>query len=290
MLHVRAGQVIKTVPGQPTRCTPPRPARTGPGCPHTTYSGPSSLPATSVIGEGCQVGRMKEGDAPPLPGPAPPGVGQPPADPCFRGQLCIPGHSLLPEPGRQPCKRRITGHGCSYYGAVPTSIEYPRITLYEAVAATAHRLPEAIAWEFFGTTATYRELLASIDACANALAALGLQAGDRLLISMPTAPAGVIAVYAANKLGVVPALIHPLSHRARDRAVPERHRITGRAHTRRVLRRVRTSSTPAAASAHRAGPDQRLFVTGQTPRLLADQGTQDRAGARRRRGWPGGRT
>jgi long-chain acyl-CoA synthetase len=97
-----------------------------------------------------------------------------------------------------------------YYGAVPPSIDYPRITLYEAVAATAQRLPDAIAWEFFGTTATYRELLASIDACANALAALGLKAGDRILISMPTAPAGVIAVYAANKLGVVSALIHPL--------------------------------------------------------------------------------
>ncbi len=54
-------------------------------------------------------------------------------------------------------------------------------------------------------------MLTSIDACANALAAPGLQAGDRLLISMPTAPAGVIAVYAANKLGVVSALIHPLS-------------------------------------------------------------------------------
>ena len=98
-----------------------------------------------------------------------------------------------------------------YYGAVPATIDYPRITLYEAVAATAQRLPEAIAWDFFGTTATYRELLTSIDACANALVALGLKAGDRLLISMPTAPAGVIAVYAANKLGVVPALIHPLS-------------------------------------------------------------------------------
>jgi len=98
-----------------------------------------------------------------------------------------------------------------YYGAVPASIDYPRLTLYEAVAATAQRLPEAIAWDFFGTTATYRELLASIDAAANAFAALGLTAGDRLLVSMPTAPAGVIAFYAANKVGVVPALIHPLS-------------------------------------------------------------------------------
>ncbi|HEY5117256.1 MAG TPA: AMP-binding protein, partial [Nakamurella sp.] len=87
-----------------------------------------------------------------------------------------------------------------YYGRVPATLTYPRITLYEAVAATAQRQPSAIAWDFMGTTATYRELLASIDTCAGALATLGLVAGDRLLISMPTAPGGVIAVYAANKL------------------------------------------------------------------------------------------
>jgi len=98
-----------------------------------------------------------------------------------------------------------------YYGAVPASIDYPRVTLYEAVAATARRSPNALAWDFFGATATYRELLASIDAAAAALASLGMKAGDRLLISMPTAPAGVVAFYAANRLGVVPALIHPLS-------------------------------------------------------------------------------
>jgi len=98
-----------------------------------------------------------------------------------------------------------------YYGAVPASIDYPRVTLYEAVAATAQRSPDAVAWDFFGATATYRELLASIDTAAAALASLGLKAGDRLLVSMPTAPAGVIAFYAANRIGVVPALIHPLS-------------------------------------------------------------------------------
>jgi long-chain acyl-CoA synthetase len=102
-----------------------------------------------------------------------------------------------------------------FYGSVPPTIDYPRVTLYEAIAATAQRVPDAVAWDFFGTTATYRELLAAIDRAAAALAALGLRAGDRLLISMPTSPAGVVAFYAANKLGSVAALIHPLS------AVPE---------------------------------------------------------------------
>jgi long-chain acyl-CoA synthetase len=98
-----------------------------------------------------------------------------------------------------------------FYGKVPPSIDYPALTLYQAVVRTAQRVPEAIAWDFLGTTATYRDLVAAIDACASALAALGLRRGERILISMPTAPQGVIAFYAANKLGAVPALIHPLS-------------------------------------------------------------------------------
>ena len=98
-----------------------------------------------------------------------------------------------------------------YYGKVPASLSYPEVTLYEAVAASARRLPEAVAWDFLGTTSTYRQLLADIDRCAGALAALGLARGERILISMPTSPQGVIAFYAANKLGAVPAMIHPLS-------------------------------------------------------------------------------
>jgi long-chain acyl-CoA synthetase len=98
-----------------------------------------------------------------------------------------------------------------FYGKVPPHLDYPELTLYQAVARTAERVPRAIAWDFLDTTSTYRELIASIDACAAALAGLGLARGDRILISMPTTPQGVIAFYAANKLGAVPALIHPLS-------------------------------------------------------------------------------
>lgn len=99
---------------------------------------------------------------------------------------------------------------CSY-GRVPSSLRYPETSLYEMLAATARRVPEAIAWDFLGTTSTYGRLLKAIDACADALASLDLRAGDRLLISMPTSPPGLIAFYAANKLGAVPAMIHPLS-------------------------------------------------------------------------------
>jgi long-chain acyl-CoA synthetase len=98
-----------------------------------------------------------------------------------------------------------------FYGDVPHGLEYPSISLYEAVAATARRAPTARAFDFLGRTGTYAELLAAIDGCANAFAAAGLGQGDRLTISMPTSPQGVVAFYAAAKLGAVASMIHPLS-------------------------------------------------------------------------------
>jgi long-chain acyl-CoA synthetase len=98
-----------------------------------------------------------------------------------------------------------------FYGKVPVTLDYPEVTLYEALAATARRVPEAIAWDFFGTQSTYRELIGAVDRFSHALAAEGLRPGERFLISMPTSPQGVIAFYAAIRLGALPALIHPLS-------------------------------------------------------------------------------
>jgi thiamine pyrophosphate-dependent acetolactate synthase large subunit-like protein/acyl-CoA synthetase (AMP-forming)/AMP-acid ligase II len=98
-----------------------------------------------------------------------------------------------------------------WYGDVPATLTYPDITLYEAVAAAAMRTPDAVAWDFMDTVATYREFLGSIDVCADGLAALGVKPGSRMLVAMPTSPQGVIAFYSANKLGAVPAFVHPLS-------------------------------------------------------------------------------
>jgi long-chain acyl-CoA synthetase len=98
-----------------------------------------------------------------------------------------------------------------FYGDVPRNLEYPETTVYEAVASTARRGPEAVAWDFLGSTSTYAELITAVDRCATALAGAGLRPGHRILISMPTCPQGVIAFYAANRMGATPALIHPLS-------------------------------------------------------------------------------
>jgi len=72
-----------------------------------------------------------------------------------------------------------------YYGEVPHNIDYPAVTMYEALMRTVERYPEAPAYDFFGTTATYRQFAEEIDRCAAALAALGLNPGDRMTIAMP---------------------------------------------------------------------------------------------------------
>ena len=98
-----------------------------------------------------------------------------------------------------------------FYQNVPHTIDYPRVTMYEALLQTAREKPDGIAYDFLGYTATYSQFVSEIDQCANTLAALGLQKDERITISMPTTPQGIICFYAANKLGAVSSMIHPLS-------------------------------------------------------------------------------
>lgn len=98
-----------------------------------------------------------------------------------------------------------------FYQHVPHTINYPRVTMYEALKQTADQNPDAIAYDFLGYKSTYRNFMSEIDRCADALAALGLKKSETITISMPTSPQGIICFYAANKLGAVASMIHPLS-------------------------------------------------------------------------------
>ena len=98
-----------------------------------------------------------------------------------------------------------------FYGGIPTSLPYPRATLYAALKGSARRAADSVAYEFLSTTATYAQLAKEIDRCADSLAGLGLKRGERITIAMPNSPQAITALYAANKLGVVASMIHPLS-------------------------------------------------------------------------------
>jgi len=98
-----------------------------------------------------------------------------------------------------------------FYGDVPTSLEYPQRTMYQGLAQAAQRTPEAPAWEFMGHRASYSTLLAEVDRCATAFAALGMKKGDRATVALPNTPHAIVSFYALNKLGVIASMIHPLS-------------------------------------------------------------------------------
>src|ERR1035437_5288875 len=98
-----------------------------------------------------------------------------------------------------------------FYEHVPQTIDYPRVTMYEAVPPSANRCLDSIAYDFLDYTSTYRQFIHEIDKCADALASYSLKKGERIPISIPTSPQGIICFYAANKLGAVSSMIHPLS-------------------------------------------------------------------------------
>ncbi len=98
-----------------------------------------------------------------------------------------------------------------YYGDVPHEIKIPELSMYECVALAVADFYDEIAYDFMGSKVTYIEFKKQIDECAEALAALGLKKGDRVTISMPTSPPGVVCFYAVNKLGAIASMIHPLS-------------------------------------------------------------------------------
>ena len=72
--------------------------------------------------------------------------------------------------------------------------------MFEALMLSVERNPDSIAYDFMGTMATYRAFAEEINRFSAILAHSGLKKGDRITISMPTSPQGIICFYAANKL------------------------------------------------------------------------------------------
>jgi long-chain acyl-CoA synthetase len=98
-----------------------------------------------------------------------------------------------------------------YSEGVPETIDYPNVTMYEKLIETCGKYPSSIAMDFMGSELTYEQFGKEVDKFADALAAKGFKEGNIITISMPTAPNGVIPIYAVNKLGGICSMIHPLS-------------------------------------------------------------------------------
>lgn len=92
----------------------------------------------------------------------------------------------------------------------PKSLNYPEIAVPTFLEQTAARVPNRIAIIFSGMELTFGELKTLSDRFATALAAMGVQKGDRVAIHLPNCPQFAIAYYGALKIGAVFTPLSPL--------------------------------------------------------------------------------
>jgi long-chain acyl-CoA synthetase len=102
-----------------------------------------------------------------------------------------------------------------YPKEVPHSIDYPNITLSEALKQSAQKFPDNPAIIYFGRPISYRELDEMVDRFASALQDLGVKKGDRVGIQLPNIPQFVIAFYGALRAGAICVACSPL-YKARE--------------------------------------------------------------------------
>ena len=107
--------------------------------------------------------------------------------------------------------RKLKSPWYKFYGDEKQHLEYPDYSAYKLIEYTASRHLNNISYNYYGTKKTYHDFLKQIDDTARAMKALGIKHKDVVSICMPNTPEGIISFYAANKIGAIASMIHPLS-------------------------------------------------------------------------------
>ena len=94
---------------------------------------------------------------------------------------------------------------------LPSTLEYFHGSMFEAVERSAQLHPRKVAFDFMGSSTTYREMIENINKCARSLYYLGVRPGDRVTIALPNCPQAIYSFYATNMIGAIANMIHPLA-------------------------------------------------------------------------------
>ncbi|MDP2854186.1 MAG: long-chain fatty acid--CoA ligase [Smithellaceae bacterium] len=92
---------------------------------------------------------------------------------------------------------------------VPATIRYPQIAVPDLLQIPANVLPDKAAIYYEGAEISFRDFRALVIQMANALAAIGVQKGDRVGVHLPNCPQYLIAYYAALSLGAIVVNLNP---------------------------------------------------------------------------------
>jgi fatty-acyl-CoA synthase len=94
---------------------------------------------------------------------------------------------------------------------LPHAITLPETSLWDNLETNARRYPCKPALVFFGTVITYRELLQKAERLAACLRGLGVNSGDRVVLSMQNCPQLVIAHFAILRANAVVVPVNPMN-------------------------------------------------------------------------------
>jgi long-chain acyl-CoA synthetase len=96
-----------------------------------------------------------------------------------------------------------------YDEGVPYTIAVPQAPVHDLLGSAASRFPLHTALIFEGNHVTYRRLNQEVNRFANALRALGVNRGDRVMLLLPNLPQMVIAFFGTLKAGAVAVFTLP---------------------------------------------------------------------------------
>ena len=98
----------------------------------------------------------------------------------------------------------------NYERGVPYTVDVPRIPLHHLLRSAVRRFPNQAAIFFEGTRLSYRRLNHEANRFANALLALGIGKGARVVLLMPNVPQMVIGFYGTMKAGATAVFVPPV--------------------------------------------------------------------------------
>jgi len=99
----------------------------------------------------------------------------------------------------------------SRYGQTPVSLDYPSLSIFAMFKNDSEKNPDLTGLIFFGVKTSKAVLLKQVVHMSRQFSQIGIKKGDKVIICLPNTPQAIVSFYALNRLGAIPAPIHPLS-------------------------------------------------------------------------------
>ena len=96
-----------------------------------------------------------------------------------------------------------------YYSEEAINAPLPECTIYEYLWENNKDHFDDIALNYFDRKITYGELFENIEKAAKAFSALGVKAGDIVVLATVTTPETIYAFYGLNRLGAISNMVDP---------------------------------------------------------------------------------